>query len=249
MPDDAYVAKLKVGIQRINPGFWDIFKHFQKVDNQTNLDLDEAALQKRFWNMRLSSVCHFDRGLDLFGGVGYSGLILSSFCDEVTMVEKDPETFKCLLDNLRGRFRADFVNCDNIEFMKEYKGPKFQIVDVDPFGTPIPQLDLLGNVFDQGVVMITSGSIMAVSRGLVGKSEYIPGDNLKKYTGKNAIRWAEGIYLPYLAETYDLKLEAYYLYPTSLRAVFTRDYKLPNGLFPGKKYLGWFGTTKNDGRG
>lgn len=236
--------KLLFAIKKTDPLLIDRFKRFESIDNQTRFALDEAALQKRYWSLKLAQNCRFERGLDLFAGVGYSGHIYSSCCEKVVAIESDKAAFECLERNLGIHSNVELIHGDNLDFLAGYSGPKFQLVDVDPFGTPHMQLEHLDKIFDAGVVAITSGSIMAVSRGLVNSAAHIPGGDLKKYRGINAVTWAKSVYLPFLCETYRLRLEAFYLYPSSLRAIFTRDYFLPPGCFPGETHLGWFRGVK-----
>jgi len=235
-----YKTKLKFGCRRLDPELWERFKEFRSAGNQSDLDADEAALQKRFWNLMLSKRVHFSRGLDLFAGVGYSSWIYSKCCDHLTLIENDPQTYSFLTANMAsGRDSGevsssiDTVFGDNLDFLKDYSGEKFDLVDIDPFGSPIPQLNCLDKIFDSGVVAVTSGTIMRIARGLDKTVD-------SQYSGHGAIRWAIFEYLPELAKTYDLKLEAFYLYPSSLRAIFTRNFDLPANCFPGEKLLGWF---------
>lgn len=205
---------------------------------QHNIDIDEAALQKRLWGIVMAENYQFKRGLDLFGGIGHSGFILSKCCDSVTVIEKDPISFKILQENLTGVNNVNLINSNNLDFLKTCE-TKFDYIDFDPFGSPGKQLKYLNKIFDKGVVCITTGEILQISRNLRGAPEFA-GRTGSNYIGRKARAWAEEVYIPYIESNFNLKCQAFYCYPTSVRLILSRDMKLDPSLFKGKNYLGWF---------
>jgi hypothetical protein len=64
------------------------------------------------------------------------------------------------------------------------------------------------------------------------------------YKGKKAVNWAEDIYFPYIEKTFNLELIDFYVYPTSIRSLWTRE-KYKNKIkLVGQRYLGWFKDLK-----
>ena len=57
---------------------------------QARLVVDEASVRKREWNMDLAHHSNFERGLDLFAGVGFSSFIFSKSGYVCKIVEASP---------------------------------------------------------------------------------------------------------------------------------------------------------------
>jgi 16S rRNA G966 N2-methylase RsmD len=208
------------------------------MGDQSDLAKDEAAIQKRFWDIAISEKYRFKHGLDLFGGVGFSGFIWSQCCDHVTIVEEDEKAFELLKQNLSGLTNITLINEKNLKFLESCQ-EEYDLIDFDPFDNANAQLAYLEKIFKSGVVCITSGEIMTVSRNLPHVADYIK-PTKAEYIGKKAWKWAEDIFIPHIRWAYRLEPVTFYTYPSSVRAIFTRGMEVDASIFEGDRYLGWF---------
>ena len=219
---------------------------FKDYGDQTDLAMDEAAIQKRLWMIQVAEQCEFEYGLDLFAGVGYGTEIMCYHCENVIALENNKEKYSLLCENIEPMDSSVQLWCqNNLKFLKEYTGFGFDYIDFDPFNNANEQLQFLPSIFDDGLVWITSGEIQLIYRGLPGIPEFAK-STAQFYKGKKAVDWAENIYFPYISKTYNLTLVDFYVYPTSIRSLWTRE-KYKHVKLEGKRYLGWFKELKRKG--
>ena len=139
--------------------------------------------------------------------------------------------------------KSSIVSCKHFQ-TDIPKNMIFDYIDIDPFGQPYEALEhtLIKHSDVNTIWQITNGEIMQVSRNLKGvklKSEY---------TGKDCYKWAEEVYIPWMEEYLDLKCQYYYIFPTSVRAVFSNK-KISRELFKGcPVYMGWITKYKDNNR-
>jgi 16S rRNA G966 N2-methylase RsmD len=222
--------------------YQEAFDKFVSAGDQSDLGMDIAAITKRKWSTIVAEKYSFENGLDLFGGVGYSGFIYAQCCKKLAVVEKDKSKFKLLQKNIGHLPNVNLINEDNLIFLKKCKNKIYDLIDFDPFANANPQLDYLKNIFNKGVVFVTSGEIMRVCRNLQPAVSWCDDEISKKYVGKaGAWKWVEEIYIPYLKNKYEIDPVFFYSFPTSTRIIFTKDFNIDSSLFsPEDKYLGWF---------
>lgn len=216
------------------------FKRFNTAGDQSDLGMDIAAITKREWNMVVAENYSFKNGLDLFGGVGFSGYIYAQCCKKVTVVEKDKSKFELLEKNIGHLQNVELIHDDNLKFLKSHHKNNYDLVDFDPFNQANEQPQHLECIFSKGVLFITSGEITQITRNLWPPS-WSDKETSVRYKGKfGAWKWAEEIYIPYLEKKYGINSVVFYSFPSSIRGVFSKDFNINKSLFHSSKYLGWF---------
>ena len=219
---------------------------FKTDGDQSDLAMDEAAVQKRLWMIQIAEQYKFKQGLDLFAGVGYGAYIMTQCCKNVLAIEKDEVKFALLKENLQNVDGAWYLKDDNRAFLELETGQRFDYIDFDPFNNANEHLQYLPHLFNDGLIWITSGEIQLVYRNLPGLADCFK-DKARFYTGKKAVDWPENVYFPYIADRYNLNLVDFYIYPTSVRSLWTRE-KYKNKIkLTGQRYLGWFKELKREG--
>jgi hypothetical protein len=98
-------------------------------------------------------------------------------------------------------------------------------------------------VKSEGVILVSSGEIQRVVRGLRMKS--FPG--CRKYRGRKAACWAENVWIPHVLRILHsraprLRLVHFFASPVLLRAIFATSRSIKSwGAFSKRpRYLGWF---------
>lgn len=187
--------------------------NIQGKNGETLAAYDEAEVWKRVLNYRLA--CHIQpqRIIETHGGLGISTALYRLAC-------RDSEIISC------SHFQSGLVNVESADF-----------IDIDPFGQPYEALELAIQKIDRtkpSVLLISNGEMVSVVRRLKN-TQYLK----TEYFGKNAHRWVEEQYLPFLKDKTGLDVQFYYIFPTTVRVILS-NFKIPESVFSGcKKYMWW----------
>jgi hypothetical protein len=144
--------------------------------------------------------------------------------------------------------QAKIYSCAKYEYdLARVPDGAVDLVDIDPSGRPDEALEMALRTFAKNaVLMITSGGMMEISRGWVlaapdgrlYKKDAAPPD-ARFYTGRDAIKWVDEIYLPAIAKQTGMTVQFRYCFPTTVRVVLSRQ-PLPRKLFDGCPPLMWW---------
>lgn len=220
--------------------------------NDTSLlDKTEGGEEKRRVIEIVASGHDWNDVLDAYGGAGISSFIYSKYAKRVSILEQDFENCYFILENvLYRRKNVRLTPTDNLLFLKEAvengKEPP-DLIDIDPFGNPEPQLSWALRWIKKGAILITNALMIRIQRGHSAMGKVYQGIG-KRYSGRAAVLWAEDYYIPMLKEQYkDKELNPVYFYahPTSVRVVcevggFKFSSETMNKLKKEPTYLDWF---------
>lgn len=163
--------------------------------------VDEASVWKRILDYRIIKYLKPQNILETHAGLGVASELYS-------IASPDSNIVSCK------HFETDIP-----------KDTVFDYIDIDPYGQPYTAIDYsLPQSNNDTVWSITNGEILQVSRNLRGVK-------LKsQYKGKDSYKWVEEIYIPYMEKTLNSTCRFYYIFPTSVRAIFSNG-ELPKELF------------------
>jgi hypothetical protein len=114
-------------------------------------------------------------------------------------------------------------------------GKAFALIDIDPFGSPWDTLETLSKMIKAAdVVFVSNGEAYAVRRGLRRGQKYP-----SRYSGRDLPKWVTREYLPRLERVTTLKVQFFYAFPTTVRAVLSR-LQLPPSLWAGCPQWMWW---------
>jgi len=205
--------------------------------NTKQIEMDDVASKlKRHLNkiVAQNELNKNDVVIDAFAGVGFSSYLYAKQAGLVHCIEKDKEIYNYLERNLQDLNNVQLYCANNLDIFPKLSSKGVKLVDLDPHNNFHSQLIYLPRIIGKGIVLFTSGEILGIRRGF--KNTLYKCD-LTKYKGKNYPLFAEEILVPYLQERIkELKpnLEYMYIYPSSIRLLFTvGGYSLSSNL----KYL------------
>lgn len=178
--------------------------------------------------------------LDAFAGDGTSSRIFARHAEQVIAVEKDPR----LIIHFLNRRKITLIAKDNIRVLPLLAPHLFELIDLDPHGSCYDQIGLCARLLsDNGVLLLSSGEIQRVVRGLkLGRFA-----ESRDYKGRKAALWAEDVWIPYvirllLEHGCKVRLLHFFTSPVLVRVVFAAskskiDLKALNRR---PRYLSWF---------
>jgi len=109
------------------------------------------------------------------------------------------------------------------------------LVDIDPFGAPWRFVDNVRQLIGiRSVIQISNGEAHAVVRNLRRAQQY-PTNNF----GRGLPRWVTREYLPRLEDLLRMKVQFFYAFPTTVRAVLSGR-RLPQRLWSGCPQWMWW---------
>ena len=215
---------LEKGLSELPREFVSNYMNVQGKNGETLAAYDEAEVWKRVLNYRLA--CHMQpqRIVETHGGLGISTALYRLACN-------NSEIISC------SHFQSELNDIEYADF-----------IDIDPFGQPYEALDIVIDKIDRAkpsVLFVSNGEMVSVVRKLKN-TQRLKTD----YYGKTAYKWVEEQYLPFLEKETGLKVQFYYIFPTTVRAILA-NFKIPESVFSGcKKYMWWiekYAVVKSDG--
>jgi hypothetical protein len=217
--DDFVVAYCKAVEQRMNAErkrlFDDGLRELPAIDlpsadrNGEALDTDEAAVWKRVLNYRLASHLKPRRLIETHPGVGVSTTLYK---------HASPGT--------------EFIPVSDAISMR---GPSISMIDIDPFGSPWLSLEEVSCLISrETVIQVSNGEAHAVRRNLKRGQKYPT-----RYFGCRLPQWVIKEYLPHLENTVGLKVQFFYVFPTTVRVILANR-PLPQHLWLGcPRWMWW----------
>jgi 16S rRNA G966 N2-methylase RsmD len=199
--------------------------------------------EKLILNRLVAEQAHFTSALDAFAGDGTSTRIFASKAKHILAVEKDRRFLQSAPARCK-RCRISYAFADNLTVMPLLSSHSFDLIDLDPYGSCYPQIELAAGLLKgNGVILVSSGDIQRVVRGLSMKN--FPGS--RKYRGRKAVIWADNVWIPHVLGILHrraprLRLLHYFASPVLLRAIFATpgSIKRRAGFSERPRYLGWF---------
>jgi 16S rRNA G966 N2-methylase RsmD len=186
-----------------------------------------------------------ERVLDAFAGDGTSTRIFARYAAQVLAIEKDGGNIDRLL-TLRNTRKLTVARSNNLSVLPLLEAHSFDLVDFDPYGSCYPQLEYAARlVSHEGAILITSGEVQRVVRGL--ELAHLPISRC--YRGRRAVLWAERVWIPFLLGSLTngtkLHLIHFFTSPVLTRVILGTDgAKRKLRVLGGRKnYLGWFETA------
>jgi len=229
---------------------WYDGRHFWVEDDTARPDKKPSGVEKAAVNEIIAANCEWTDVVDAFAGCGISAFIFSKHAKRVLALEKDGLKFAILHENISDIRNIEYQHMDNVEFLKralrEGMTPP-ELIDLDPFGNPWAQLPLALEWMKYGALLVTTGEIEGIYRdSFIVRRNYPELEG--KYTGKEAVIWAQEEFIPNLISAYsqyELRLIHFYAEPSSIRVVFeVGDFKFTDEtkakLDQRPKYIGWF---------
>src|SRR5437879_330822 len=181
--------------------------------------------------------------LEPFAGDGTSTRIFARHAEQVVAIEKDRKYIARLLRNSLTR-KVTVMLADNLRVLPLLSPQSFELIDLDPYGSCYSQIELSARLLDRkGVLMISSGEIQRVVRGL--KLARFPGS--REYKGRRAVLWARDVWIPYLRKLISIhghrvRVLHSFVSPVLIRVIFVGEKAPVDSGFVSRrpKYLGWF---------
>ena len=210
-------------------------------DFKNGLDMLPNFLRERYFNQDYTE-CEVGEGLAFDEAELYKRLLQY----RISKYLKDKNGSCNVLESHAGKSvgtsiylhnECDFVSCRKYERdIPILSDNSYDLIDIDPFGQPYEALELaLPKLKDGGVLMVTNGEMMSVTRHMT-KAQHLK----TEYFGKTACRWVKEEYIPYMKDLTGLDCQFFYAFPTTVRIVLSNTF-LPNKLFDGcPNWLWWF---------
>lgn len=216
--------------------------HVYLFARQNPIEQEKLAL-----NRLVAKHAEFSNVLDAFAGDGTSSRIYALRACHVLAIDKDPKCLSSFQQNMSSR--VSFLCADNLKVMPLLVPRGFDLVDLDPYGSCYPQIDLAARLLSpSGTFMITSGTIQRIVRGL--KVKEVP--NSRKFYGRKAALWAERVWIPYVlrilrTQVRSIRLIHFFASPVLVRAIFASPGSMREvDVFSTRpRYLGWFEKAVN----
>lgn len=179
--------------------------------NGESLATDEAAVWKRVLLYRVARYHQPERILETHSGVGISAALYRHACP-----------------------RSLIFSLTDYRAVSRLRG-SFDLIDIDPFGQPWDALALaLPQLAPGGVLLVSNGEALAVWRNLRRQQRYPT-----QYYGRQMPLWVANEYLPRLEEITGRKVQFFYAFPSSVRAILSAA-PLPSLLWEGcPRWMWW----------
>jgi hypothetical protein len=194
-------------------------------------------------NRIVATRASFENVLDAFAGDGTSSRIYATNATHVLAVEKDRKYLSALTKPALSH-KISVLRADNLAVMPLLADRSFALLDLDPYGSCYPQIELAGRLLKKsGVILVSSGDIQRVVRGLQMKR--FP--NSRRFCGRKAVFWAQDVWIPHVLKILKrdlprIGLVHFFASPVLIRAIFaTPDFARQLACVRNRpRYLGWF---------
>jgi hypothetical protein len=116
------------------------------------------------------------------------------------------------------------------------------LIDIDPFGQPWKLIsECAGMLSADGVLQVSNGEALAVRRNLKSAQKFPT-----NFYGTQMPRWVTKEYLPRLEELTALRVQYFYAFPTTIRAVLSNR-RLPEHIWEGcRQWMWWLSRYVKD---
>ena len=233
---------------------WYDGKHFWiEDDDAARPDNKPSGVEKAAVNEIISADHEWTDVLDAFAAYGIGSYIFSKHAKHVLALELNGRRFAILWPNVCDIANIEVQHIDNVEFLKRALRERMtppELIDLDTYDNTRAQLPLALEWVKYGALLLTTGEIHGIYRNSPFGRAYHP-EIEGQYIGKEAVRWAEEVFIPDLIRAYsqyELRPIHFYAEPTSIRVVFevggfkfTDETKAKLAARP--HYVGWFNNA------